>query len=307
MVNKDNDFKGIIPPIITPFDEQGLIDYEAMEFNIKKWNETDLTGYLIFGSNGESVHLSDTEKINLTKEIKFISHNKKIIVASGKNSTKLTIELTNKLGEHGADAALLLPPFYYGLSNEDISQYFIDVADNTEIPIMIYNVPKYTNMSIPVDTIIEISYHENIIGIKDSSGDVGRIGMYVRDASDDFNVFVGTANAIYASLILGAEGGILALANIVPDQCTKIYDLVKNNKLEQAKNLQLKLIPVNLAITAKFGVSGLKYAMDKLGYKGGKTRKPLSPISDKTKKQLDEILKEANLIKKIKRDNINEK
>jgi 4-hydroxy-2-oxoglutarate aldolase len=163
------------------------------------------------------------------------------------------------------------------------------------IPVVIYNVPKFTNVNIETETIIELSSHPNIIGLKDSTENSSRISEINANVHSDFKLIVGTASVLYSGLISGASGGILALANIAPDQCYQIYRLLKERNFEKALEIQNKMIPVNKAVTSKYGVAGLKAAMDLLGFYGGHPRLPLEPLSEAQMIELKLILKQASM------------
>ncbi|MCF8260634.1 MAG: dihydrodipicolinate synthase family protein [Melioribacteraceae bacterium] len=291
--------KGIFPPIPTPFVDN-KISIEKLKFNIQKWNSTSLSGYVVMGSNGESVYLTKKEKIDLVKNTKLFSERNKLVIAgTGSDSILDTLELTNASAENGADFALVLTPsFYQSKMNHDaLIKYFSEVADKSNIPVIIYNVPKFTNVNIAPETVAELSKHENIVGIKNSSENIAHLHEIINSVPDDFSVLVGTASIIFAGLCVGAHGGIVALANVAPEQCVKIYDDYLRGDLLSAKSLQALMLEPNKAVTALFAVPGLKSAMDALGYYGGQPRSPLSEITIDQKNKLIEILKKALILK----------
>ena len=295
MVNID--LAGIFPPVVTPFKKEEVA-YDYLVENINKWNNSGLKGFVVLGSNGENVFLSEAEKIEVVKTvIKSRAKDKIIIVGSGCESARETIYLTNRLAASGAQAALIVTPFYYGgkMNDEALIKYYTVVADNAEIPVLLYNVPKFTGVNINPGVLSVLSKHPNIIGIKDSSGDVNQLGQYFNEVDDNFNILVGTAGSLLGALTLGCKGGILALANIVPEKCVEIQQLIQAGKLSEAKALQLRMIPVNHATTTTYGISGLKYAMDLLGYRGGETRLPLLPLKQEEKEKIRNILVTAGL------------
>ncbi|MCQ4924358.1 4-hydroxy-tetrahydrodipicolinate synthase [Tissierella carlieri] len=293
-------FKGIYTPIVTPFDANEQIDYDYMKHNLDIWGKTDLDGIVVLGSNGEFVYLNQEEKLEL---VKFVKENfnpkKKIIVGTACESTKETIALSEKMAELGADAVLLLPPNYFkgGMKEDILYKYFTDVADAISIPVMIYNMPGNTGINLSSALIAKLSKHSNIVGIKDTSGNIVQISEIVRDTDDDFAVFAGNAGYLLPALAVGARGATLALANIMPEECCRLVSLFKEGKLDEARELQLKLIEINFAVTGKFGVAGLKYALDLLGYKGGQPRRPLVPVSEDTKKVIEELLRKYGALK----------
>ena len=289
--------KGIYPPIVTPFLKEDVA-YHYLTENIEKLNKSGIKGVVVLGSNGENVFLSEEEKIEVVQTvITSASKEMTIIVGSGCESTRETIHLTNKMAKLGAHAALIVTPSYYGskMNDESLVNYYSNVAEKSEIPILLYNVPKFTGVNVSKEAVSTLSKHPNIIGIKDSSGNVNQLGQYLNCVDADFNVLVGTAGALFGALTLGCKGGVLALANIVPEKCVDIYRLVQEGKMEEARKLQLRMIPVNFAITATYGISGLKYAMDLLGYQGGEVRSPLLQTKPEEQDKIRNILLEAKL------------
>jgi len=289
---------GIILPVPTPFlnDE---VAYDKLASNILKWNQTDISGYLVMGSNGESAYLTREEKLKIVEVTKKNLANDKILIAgTGSDSIKETINLTNEAAKLGADTALILTPsFYKGkMTHPAFNRYFNEVAEDSMIPILIYNVPKFTGVEIEARTVAELSRHPNIIGIKHSSENMGQLAEIINLTPSDFNVIVGTASVLFAGLCLGAVGGILALANIAPEMCIKLQNYINDNNIEEARELQLQLLSANKAVTAQFGVAGLKAAMDMLGYFGGQPRSPLQSLDDNGKTVLKRILEESNIL-----------
>ncbi|WP_422484961.1 4-hydroxy-tetrahydrodipicolinate synthase [Gudongella sp. DL1XJH-153] len=287
------ELKGIYTPIITPFTADEKIDYDALKFNLDIWSKSDLDGIVVLGSNGEFVFLTMEEKLEVAKfVIENFSKDKNVIMGTSCESTLETIEMSKKAAALGADAVLLLPPHYYkgGMNEEILYKYFTDVADESPAPVMIYNMPGNTGINLSSALIAKLSKHENIVGIKDTSGNIVQIAEIVRDTDEDFAVFAGNAGYLLPALAVGARGATLALANILPEDCCKLVSLVKENKMDEAFKLQQKLIEINSNVTTKFGVSGLKYALTQLGYKGGYPRRPLVELSDEKKAALDKVL-----------------
>ncbi|MBS4026521.1 MAG: 4-hydroxy-tetrahydrodipicolinate synthase [Clostridia bacterium] len=286
-------FHGIYTPVVTPFDKNEEIDYNAMLHNLNKWAGTDLDGIVVLGSNGEFVYLNEKEKLEL---VKFVVDNfkvdKKIIVGTTCESTKETIILSNKMSELGADAVLVLPPNYYkgGMKDDILIKHYQDVADAVTVPVMIYNMPGNTGINLTSKVISTLSKHPNIVGVKDTSGNIVQLTEIVRDTAEDFSVFAGNAGYLLPALAVGARGATLALANILPEDCCKLVSLFKEGRHEQARKLQLLMVEINGAVTGKFGISGLKFALDLLGYSGGEVRRPLRELSESDKEVLREII-----------------
>ena len=291
--------KGIIPPITSPFIDDEVA-FDKLKNNIEKLNEMNLAGYVVLGSNGESVFLTREEKISIIACVREHAYpNKVVISGTGTDSIKETISLTNNAAGNGADYALIITPSFFkkDMDHSTFINYYLAVADSVKIPVIIYNVPKFTNVNIHPDTVAELSEHSNIVGIKNSSIDTELTSKFISATSDDFHTFVGTGSVLLQGLKDGAVGGILALANIAPAECISIQELFDLGKAEEAEVLQKKMVAVNQAITATFGVAGLKAAMDMIGLYGGNPRLPLNPLDDKSKLELKSILIEASLIK----------
>lgn len=291
--------KGIFPPIPTPF-VNGKIAHDKLEANIEKWSLTGINGLVVLGSNGESVYLSEKEKRAVVETAARSSPDEMYIIAgTGCESTEETLILTRDCAERGAHAALVITPHFFGgkMSEKALERHYRTVADHSPIPIILYNVPKFTHLNLSANIISKLARHQNIIGIKDSAGNVAQLGEYLSHVEGDFEVLVGTASVLFGGLTLGCAGGILALANIAPEQCLKIIDLAREERFEEARALQLKMIPVNKAVTATYGVAGLKAALDMLGYFGGEPRLPLLPSTETEKSEIRDILCDAGLLK----------
>lgn len=289
---------GIFPPIPTSFDLDENLAHDKLRSNLNRLTQFDLSGFLVLGSNGEKVMLSDAEKKQVFETAReAIPVDKLMLAGTGEQSTRATILLTNSAAECGADAALVLNPSYYKglMSKAALVEHYQKVADASRIPIIIYNMPACSGLDLNAEIIIELAGHPNIIGIKDSGGNIVKLGSIVRATRPEFQVLAGSAGFLLAALAIGAVGGILALANIAPRQCLDIYRNYLKNDLEKARQVQLKMIPVNTAITSAGGVPALKAAMDHLGLYGGPSRKPILPVSESVKESLFRLLAENNV------------
>lgn len=295
------DLNGIFPPIPTPF-VNGNVSEEKLISNIAKWCETGIKGIVVLGSNGEAAYLSGEEKRRTVKvTVDAVPKGKVVIAGTGCESTTETLRLTDDCAKLGAHAALVLPPNYYAgqMSEAALTKHYTTLADHAAIPILLYNVPKFTGIALSSKLVAELSGHPNIVGIKDSSGNVAQLGEMIHTVNSRFSVLVGTAGVLFAGLCLGCVGGILALANIAPVACVNIFNGVKDIDFETAGALQLKMIALNKAVTVTYGVSGLKAAMDMLGYFGGDPRLPLLPAGKMEKEAVRELLGDAGLLGKI--------
>jgi 4-hydroxy-2-oxoglutarate aldolase len=290
---------GIFPPIPTPFDAAGELDLKALARNFERWNRYPLAGYVVLGSNGEFPYLSEAEKLMYFEAArKHIPQGKLFMAGTACESTHSTIALTREAASLGADVAILITPSYYKsrMDAAGLSHYFQSVADASPIPVSMYNMPANTNVDMAADLIVKLSQHPNIVGLKDSGGNLAKLGEVVRGARPGFQVLAGSAGFLYPALCVGAVGGVLALANIAPQQCCDIVSYFNHGKHEDARELQLRMIAPNTAVTARFGVPGLKAALDMLGYYGGNPRSPMLPLPDGQKETLRSILVEAGIL-----------
>ncbi len=288
-----------MPPVTTPF-VKGEVAYDKLAENIRRWNRTELSGYVVMGSNGESAFLTREEKLKIIETTtKELLSGKILLAGTGSDSIRETISLSNEAAGRGADYVLVLTPsFYKGQMNGNaFMRYFTEVADGIKIPLVIYNVPKFTGVNIEADAVAKLARHPNIVGLKNSSENTAHTAEIVGVVPKDFSVLVGTASVLYPGLAAGAAGGVLALANIAPEQCIQLQKLFKTGKHKEASALQERLIPVNKAVTSKYGVPGLKASLDMLGYFGGEPRSPLAPLGEREREDVRSILQNAGLLK----------
>jgi 4-hydroxy-2-oxoglutarate aldolase len=291
--------KGIMPPIPTPFDVAGDVHHGALVENLERWNQYDLRGYVVLGSNGEGVYLDEAEKVRVWEAARrAIPADRLLVAGTGAESTRQTIAITQKAADAGADAALVVTPHYYGpkMTADSLVQHYTQVADASPIPILIYNVPKFTGVNIDAAAVARAAEHPNIIGVKDTSGNITQLAETVRMAGPGFQVLAGSANFLLAGLAVGAVGGILALTNIAPQMGQELIHLFEAGARDQAAELQRKMIPVNNAVTARFGIAGLKAALDMLGYYGGPVRSPLLGLTEGERGALRQILEDGEIL-----------
>jgi 4-hydroxy-2-oxoglutarate aldolase len=291
-------FAGVFPPLTTPFSGDE-VDTGKFKENIKKYNRFDLAGYAILGSTGENVFLSDEESLKLVeaaKEAALPGH--KIIVGTARESTKATLEFSNKMATLGANAALVRTPSYYKprMSRDVLKRHYVTLADSARLPIIIYHFPQLTGISVESELVLELAGHPNIIGIKDSSGNLALLGEVVPQVKPSFCFLIGSGSVFLAGLELGACGGILALADAAPGPCSRLYKLFLDGKKEEALRLQYDLIPLSKSLTQIHGIPGIKYALDLLGFYGGSPRPPLMPLEEKEKAGIALLLQKNGLL-----------
>ncbi len=293
-------FHGTYAPIPTPFNSGGEIDWNALRGNLQWWGQTSLQGLVFGGTNGEAVLLDHDEKV---KAFAFTRENlpaeKKVIVGTGCESARATDSLNRAAAASGADAVLILNPSYFkgNLNDEVLHNYYLHVAENSPLPVILYNMPRNTGLNMSAKLICSLSTHPNIAGLKDSSGNIVQFGEVINNCGADFSVFAGSASIMLPALVLGAAGGVLALANIMPEECVSITTLYEEGKLDRAKDLQLSLLEINNAVTVRWGVAGLKAALEMIGRYGGPPRLPLLPLGESERSQLADAMKQCGLLK----------
>ena len=285
--------QGIFPPITTPFSNDGEIDSPRLQSNIKLYNSTRLSGYVMNGSTSESVLLTWDEIERLWATAREAAAPDKLMIAgTGAESTAETIQHTKHAAKLGYDAALVRTPSYYKpfMTFEAEATHFLRVAEASPIPILIYSVPVFTGYTVEAPLVAHLSSHENIIGIKDSSGNVQRMKDIVSSTPKSFRSLTGSALTLYDALQAGASGAILAISCVFPDACVDLFDAASRGDAQRVEQLRKHAILPAANLATKFGIPGLKYAMDRLGYYGGPPRAPLLPLGESAKREIDTIL-----------------
>ncbi|XP_055416073.1 4-hydroxy-2-oxoglutarate aldolase, mitochondrial [Bubalus kerabau] len=277
------DLSGIYPPVTTPFTATAEVDYGKLEENLHKLGTLPFRGFVVQGSNGEFPFLTSSERLEVVSRARqALPKGKLLLAGSGCESTQATVEMTVSMAQVGADAAMVVTPCYYRgrMSSTALIHHYTKVADLSPVPVVLYSVPANTGLDLPVDAVVTLSQHPNIVGIKDSGGDVTRIGLIVhKTRSQDFQVLAGSAGFLLASYAVGAVGGVCALANVLGAQVCQLERLCLTGQWEDAQKLQHRLIEPNTAVTRRFGIPGLKKTMDWFGYYGGPCRCPLQELS----------------------------
>lgn len=285
--------RGIFPPLTTPFSDNGDVDLKRLRKNLERYNQTKLSGYVMNGSTGESVLLGWDEVEKLWATAREAADSDKVMVAgTGSESTAETIRNTKRAAALGFQAALVRTPSYYKpfMTFEAETTHFFRVADASPIPVLIYSVPIFTNYTVEAPLVAKLATHPNIVGIKESSGNVQRMKDIVTATPKGFNAMTGSALTLSEALDAGAVGAILAIACVVPDACVDLYEASRRGETERVEQIKKQAIAPAAALVTKFGIAGLKWAMDRVGYYGGAPRAPLLPVNESAKVELDAIL-----------------
>lgn len=291
---------GLFVPVTTPFDPvTGEVAPVHFRENLRRWLDTPINGYVILGSTGEGALLDEDEAIRLADWARDIIPSMRPLVAgAGGESTRAVIRLSRRLGEAGADAVLVHPPSYFGVSlgPGDLRDHYLAVAEASPVPVMVYHMPKFTHVTMDAGLMAELSHHPNIAGIKDSSGDLKRFAEYTEACDGSCRLFVGNGALLFSALELGAAGGIVALGLLAAEEYGQMLVHYRAGRFPQAGQIQERLAPAHRDIVGAFGARGVKAALDLMGWHGGSPRAPLSPLREKDRKTVARVMQEARLI-----------
>lgn len=287
--------RGILPPLVTPFRADGALDLASFEANLESYGPEDLAGYVVLGSNGEAASLEEDEKLSLLRAARRRSGSRLVIAGTGLESTRSTIALTRKAADTGADAALVLTPscFKSQMTVEALRRHYEAVAEASPLPVLLYSFPAVTGLAFAPALAPAVAGHPRIVGMKESSGDVGLLGRILSSVPPSFVVACGSAPVFYPSLCLGAAAGILAVANCAPRPAAALYRAFAAGDHARARRIQEALTPLAVAVTATHGVAGLKAAVDLSGRRGGSVRAPLLPLAPAVHEELRRLLDAA--------------
>jgi len=275
------DLAGIFPPLTTPFAADGRVALDLLAETIGRYQRHRLSGYLVLGSTGEAALLTAEERLAVLRAARAaIPRDRAMIAGVGRESTDATVRLAAAAADAGADALLVVTPSYFRaqMGEAALVRHFAAVADAAPRPVLLYNVPQFTGVTIPVAAVARLAQHPNVAGLKDSSGDLGWLLAVLAAAPPSFQVLCGAAHVVQPALALGAVGGILALADVAPEPCVALYELQRAGRVAEAVALQKRLLPAIAVLVSRFGVAGVKAGMDERGLAGGPVRPPLLPL-----------------------------
>ena len=290
--------RGILIPFPTPFDADEELDGEALQRNLARWSETGVRGYVALGSTGERVHLDEREYLRVIETAReTVGAGMVLLAGAGQQSTRGSIEEVRRAARAGADGALVITPGFYrsATTQDSLRKHYESVADSSPVPLVLYNIPQNTGVALAPETVARLAEHENIAGIKDSSGDMVNLTEMLRLVHADFAVLTGHAALLHAALLSGARGGILAAACVAPRLSVAICEAVEAGAHARALEMQRRLAPLAKAVTTRFGIGGLKAALDLCGYEGGHVRAPLETASEDVRRELARLLEESAL------------
>ena len=287
-----NKLQGVLLPITTPFRGE-LVDRAALRSNIDRWSSSGIKGFVVLGSTGERVHLDEREYLDVIETTRAaVSSELAFIAGAGQQSVAGTNKEIRTAAKRGADAVLVITPHYYraAITQDTLINFYTAVADASPVPVLLYSMPALTGIKIEPETIARLSEHQNIIGVKDSSNDVAGLAATVKLCPPDFAVLTGNGTVFLDALRAGATGAILAVGCVVPEICVAIYEAFHNGDEERASALQSNLTPLATAVTTKYGIGGLKAALDLAGYNGGEVRAPLRAPGENARTEIGNLL-----------------
>ncbi|MBI4263773.1 MAG: dihydrodipicolinate synthase family protein [Acidobacteria bacterium] len=287
---------GIFCPIPTPFRSDDTVDERALRSNVARWMHTPLVGLVVLGSNGEAPQLDDEEADRIVAIVRGeVPRDRVLVAGTGRESTKATIAASRRAAAAGVDAVIVRTPSFFKpqMTSEAFVRHYTEVADASPVPILLYNVAMYTGVNLLPDAVEPLASHPNIVGMKESGGDIGQVAELVARTPRGFAVLAGSATTLFHALCAGCDGAVLALAALLPDECVNLWTLVREGRLDEARASQRRLTPIARAVGSTHGVPGLKAALDLLGFVGGPPRAPLRPagtqVIEEIRRQLDAL------------------
>lgn len=290
--------QGVLPPVPTPF-RNGDVDLGALRANVQRYLQTPLRGIVVLGSNGEAPFLDEDESERVVAAARSaVPRDRVLIAGTGRESTRVAIEATRRAAGAGADAVLVRTPSFFKpeMTTEAFVRHYTAVADASPVPVLLYNYTAVTGVNLKPDAVATMAKHQNVIGAKESGGDIAQISEYVARTPEGFAVMAGSGPNFYSALAVGATGGILAVAGVVPELCVSIFTLVRENRHAEALALQRRIVPLAHSITTRYGVAGLKIGVELAGYVGGEPRSPLGPAPAEAREVIRGLLVELGVL-----------
>jgi 4-hydroxy-2-oxoglutarate aldolase len=291
--------RGVIAPVVTTFGNRGdTLDLDAFATNLRAYAAAGLSGVVVCGSTGEAALLDEQERRSLIEQCRReMPSDMLLIVGTGAESTKQCVERCRVALEHGAHAVLVVAPHYYSsaMTPAALEAHYTRVADESPLPVLLYNIPKYMHFALEPDLVARLSTHDNIVGMKDSAGDLTKLAGYVRSQSDQFTMLTGHGGTFGQALELGVRGGILAISLFAPELTLDIYNSHSAGDRRGSMESQKAATPLAAEIVGRMGVAGVKAAMDRVGLAGGPVRSPLVPLSIEDEARVDALLRDARV------------
>lgn len=290
---------GVLGPVVTTFDGRGDVDLDAFGFNARAHLEAGLSGLIVCGSTGEAALLEESERMRVVEMARsVIPSDRWLIVGTGAESTRACVRRCREAAARGADAVLVVAPHYYAslMTSEALEGHYVVVADESPVPVLLYNIPKYMHFRLEPDLIATLARHSNIIGMKDSSGDMATMEKYLASQSKSFTVITGHGGTFHQALGLGARGGILGVALFAAELSLEVYRASGEGRRADAAEAQRRLTPLAQEIVGRMGISAVKVALERVGLSGGPVRSPLLDATAEETALVESLLRDASLV-----------
>lgn len=281
---------GVVAPLVTTFDTSGdALDLAAYSANIRAYLRAGLAGVLVAGSTGEAPLLSEDERCAIEEAAReIVPRDRWLLSGVGAESTRLTVDRARGAASRGVDAVVVVAPHYFpeAAAPKALLGHYLRVADESPIPVLLYNIPKYMHFALPPAVVHRLAEHPNVLGMKDSAGDAKMLAAYLEAQSPTFAVLTGHGGTLHAALDAGVRGGVLAIALIAPERVLALVDAVHIGHTTGAAQLQADLLPLARDIVGALGPAGIKAAVDEAGFVGGRVRSPLQPLDPTVHRQV---------------------
>jgi 4-hydroxy-2-oxoglutarate aldolase len=290
---------GILGPVVTPFTVSGDLDIAAFQANVRAHLAAGLHGIVVTGSTGEAALLDEDERLQLVDAARLdVPAERPLIVGIGGESTRSVIARAHAVAQRGADAVLVVAPHYYGdaMTPDALREHYARVADASPLPVLLYTIPKYMHFALSPALVLELAQHDNIVGMKDSSGDAALFRQYMAAQSERFQVLTGSGTLLGEALRMGADGAILAVALFAPMHSLLVLAAVRDGDADALAGAQAHLAPLAAQIVGGMGVAGVKAALDLVGLSGGTPRAPLRSLGGVQRARIEELLRVADLL-----------
>jgi len=291
--------RGVIAPVVTTFEHRNeAVDLDAFATNLRAYAAAGLSGIVVCGSTGEAALLNEEERRSLIEQTRReVPSDMLVIAGTGAESTRQCIQRCRVASDHGAHAVLVVAPHYYSsaMTPAALDAHYRRVADESPLPVLLYNIPKYMHFALEPDLVARLASHENIVGMKDSAGDLTRLGGYLQSQGESFTVLTGHGGTFHQALALGVRGGILAISLFAAELTLEIYDTFTAGDRDASSEAQRSVAPLAAEIVGRMGVAGVKAAMDRVGLNGGRVRAPLVPLGIEDEARVDALLRDARV------------
>jgi dihydrodipicolinate synthase/N-acetylneuraminate lyase len=291
--------RGVFPPVPTAFAADGSLSAPLPEY-YAHLQKAGVDGIVALGSNGEAQHCSDAERLDWLRAVrKVLPRGLRLIAGAGGQSTRHTIELSRAAADAGAEAVLCITPHYFRreFSRDSIRAHYAMVADHSPVPVIVYNLPSHTGFDLPPDWLSGLAEdHVNLVGIKESSGDLGRVPVLRRHMGEGFRILTGRGEQLAETMEAGADGTIAALANLAPAACAQVYGAAHRKDWDQARSLERRIVPLGEALTSRYGIRGVKAGLALEGFDHGPPRAPLAPLDEGAVHEMRQLLDAADLL-----------